>query len=348
MRKIANFIVEKHKWIMVAFVVLTLAAAICIPQVGINSDLTKYLPDDFNMKIGVSETTAIRVMFTGLSDEQKTEMKDRLENTEFVDSVAYDPNSEDYNKDEYTKYDLTVAGAYGSNEEKSVVSVLDNDFNDYEMVYVIDDMAAKEIPKTVLLIAVGILVVILLIMSRSWIEPLLLVITIGMAIIMNIGSNLIMGTVSNTTQSLAPILQLVLSMDYSIILINRYHQELEKTPDRKAAMKSAWTQAFSSIFSSSFTTIIGLLALVFMTFKLGRDVGFVLAKGVLIQCDYRAYVSAGIGDGIHANHSENEEKGSCYPNERACKIFSQMQIGNCARFPRTIRWCVLFTAEYRA
>lgn len=294
MRKIANFIVEKHKWIMVAFVVLTLAAAICIPQVWINSDLTKYLPDDFNMKIGMdkmneefgesaSETTAIRVMFTGLSDEQKAEMKDRLENTEFIDSVAYDPDSEDYNKDEYTKYDLTVAGVYGSDEEKSVTSALDNDFTDYEMVYVIDDMAAREIPKTVSLIAVGILVVILLIMSRSWIEPLLLVITIGMAIIMNIGSNLIMGTVSNTTQSLAPILQLVLSMDYSIILINRYHQELEKTPDRKAAMKSAWTQAFSSIFSSSFTTIIGLLALVFMTFKLGRDVGLVLAKGVLIS-----------------------------------------------------------------
>lgn len=294
MRKIANFIVEKHKWIMVVFVVLTIAAAICIPQVEINSDLTKYLPDDFNMKIGMdkmngefgesaSETTAIRVMFTGLSDAQKTEMKDRLESTEFVDNVAYDPGSEDYNKDEYTKYDLTVAGVYGSDEEKSVTLALDNDFTDYEMVYVIDDMAAKEIPKTVSLIAVGILVAILLIMSGSWIEPLLLVITIGMAIIMNIGSNLIMGTVSNTTQSLAPILQLVLSMDYSIILMNRYHQELEKVPVRKAAMKSAWTQAFSSIFSSSFTTIIGLLALVFMTFKLGRDVGFVLAKGVLIS-----------------------------------------------------------------
>lgn len=294
MKKVADFIVEKYKFVMTIFVILTIIAAICSTQVTINTDLTKYLPDDSDMKVGMelmedefgettSDSTAVRVMFTDLSESEKQEMVDKLEEISHIDSVTYDAESEDYNKDNYTKYDITVAGAYGSEEESAVETALETEFQDYGMTYVVDDTAAKSISKTVLLLALGILIIILLIMSESWFEPVLFIITIIMAIVLNLGTNLILGTVSNTTSSLGPILQLVLSMDYSIILMNRYHQELEVAGDRKGAMKTAWIHAFSSISSSSLTTIVGLLALVFMSFKLGRDVGIVLAKGVLIS-----------------------------------------------------------------
>lgn len=294
MKRIADFIVEKYRWVMIIFVILTIIAAICSTQVTINTDLTKYLPDDSDMKIGMelmeeefgettSDNTEIRIMFTDLSQSEKQKMVDRLEKIPHIDSVTYDSESEEYNKDRYTKYDITVAGSYGSKAESAVETALETKFQNYEMTYVVDDTAAKSISKSILLLALGILIIILLIMSESWFEPILFIITIIMAIIMNLGTNLILGTVSNTTSSLGPILQLVLSMDYSIILMNRYHQELEVTEDRKGAMKTAWMHAFSSISSSSFTTVVGLLALVFMSFKLGRDVGIVLAKGVLIS-----------------------------------------------------------------
>lgn len=294
MKKIADFIVEKYKIVIFVFIILTIIAAICSTHVTINTDLTKYLPDDSDMKVGMelmedefgettSDSTAIRIMFTDLSESEKQEMVDKLEEISYIDSVTYDSESEDYNKDNHTKYDITVAGSYGSEEESSVETSLENEFQDYEMTYVVDDTAANSIPKTVLLLALGILIIILLVMTESWFEPVLFIITIIMAIILNLGTNLILGTVSNTTSSLGPILQLVLSMDYSIILMNRYHQELEVADNRKDAMKIAWIRAFGSISSSSLTTIVGLLALVFMSFKLGRDVGIVLAKGVLIS-----------------------------------------------------------------
>lgn len=293
MRRIANFIVEHSKLLLVLFLVLTVICAVCSRMVTINTDMTKYLPDDSSMKQGMdimeeefqsgNTDTSIRIMFKGLSENEKSDMAEQLENVKYVDSVSYDADSEDYNKNDYTKYVVTTGYEYGSEEESHVEETLNSEFNHHEMVMAVDDTAAKQIPKAALALAFGILVAILVAMSESWVEPLLFVITIAMAIVINLGTNLFLGTVSSTTSSIGPILQLVLSMDYSIILMNRYHQELAKDTDKKKAMKKAWENAFISIFSSSLTTVVGLLALVFMSFKLGRDLGIVLAKGVLIS-----------------------------------------------------------------
>lgn len=140
--------------------------------------MKKYLPDDSNMKTGMelmedesgettSDSTAIRVMFTGLSKTEKQKMEDRLKEISHVDSVTYDSDSEDYNKDNYTKYDITVDGAYGSKKESAVETALENEFQDQKMTYVVDDTAAKSISKTILLLALGILIIILMIMSES-------------------------------------------------------------------------------------------------------------------------------------------------------------------------------------
>ena len=111
---------------------------------------------------------------------------------------------------------------------------------------------------------------------------MLFFITIGIAVLINQGTNIFLGETSDVTASISAILQLALSMDYSIILMNRYRQELAKgDPDREAAMTRALMAAFGSITGSSVTTIVGLLMLVFMRFKIGMDLGIVLAKGVL-------------------------------------------------------------------
>lgn len=293
MKRIANFIVEHNKFVLLLFCILTAICAICSKKVTTNNDMTKYLPDDSSMKQGMdimeeeftqgNTDTSIRIMFQGLSEEEKTDMMEQLEAIKYVDSVSYDAESEEYNKGDYTKYVITTGYEYGTDEETSVEQTINTDFNHHDMVMVVDDTAAKSIPKSALILAFGILIFILLVMSESWIEPLLFVITIVMAIIMNLGTNLLLGTVSSTTSSIGPILQLVLSMDYSIILMNRYHQELNRTTDKKQAMKTAWSKAFNSIFSSSLTTVVGLLTLVFMSFKIGKDLGLVLAKGVFIS-----------------------------------------------------------------
>lgn len=293
MKKIANFIVNKRGIVMSVIFLLAIICAFLMQQVEINSDMTKYLADDSSMKIGLDimedefpemeSSQAIRVMFQDLEAEQKSEILSQLENIKYVDNVDYDAESEDHNKDNHTLYVLNTSYAYGSEEEVSIEDTLEENFEQYDMVYRNNDTAIDGVPVWILLAALGILMVILFLMCSSWIEPFLFLVTIMVAILINMGTNIFMGSVSNITFSIASILQLVLSMDYSIILMNRYRQEKAVDENKQEAMKKALAHAFSSITSSSVTTIVGLLALVFMSFKIGVDLGVVLAKGVLIS-----------------------------------------------------------------
>jgi predicted RND superfamily exporter protein len=131
--------------------------------------------------------------------------------------------------------------------------------------------------------AVGL--VMLFMMTKAYIEPLFILISIAIAILINMGSNIIFESVSEMTFSIAAVLQLVLSIDYSIILIHRFEQEHKLLEQRDAvqAMKNAIVSAFSSIASSSITTIVGLLVLLMMSFKIGTDIGLVLSKGVFLS-----------------------------------------------------------------
>lgn len=134
-----------------------------------------------------------------------------------------------------------------------------------------------------ILVAFAILMVILFVASSSWLDPLIYLITIGAAVLINMGTNLFFSSVSSMTESVTAILQLVLSMDYSIMLITRYRQERLLVNDPETAMINAIQNGFAPIASSSVTTIVGLLCLIFMSFTIGVDMGIVLAKGVLIS-----------------------------------------------------------------
>ncbi len=293
MKKAAGFITKYSKLILLLMLAVCIFCAYLITKVEINTDMTKYLSDDSSMKIGVdimkeeldaaSSYQSIRVMFTGLEESEKEAVLARLEAIDYVDSVDYEFGSDDYNKDEYTLYVVNTEYAYSSSEMSSIEKALLSDFGEYELTYHNDDDSDVELPAWVIAVALLLMLAVLFAMCNSWFEPLLFIVTIGVAVAINMGTNVILGSVSNITFTIGAILQLILSMDYSIILMNRYRQELSQCKDKKTAMQLSLTRAFSSVASSGMTTIVGLLMLVFMSFKIGFDLGIVLAKGVAIS-----------------------------------------------------------------
>lgn len=146
----------------------------------------------------------------------------------------------------------------------------------------IKDLALEEMPIYVLVAAVLCLVVLLVTMD-SLVAPLIFLLTIGLSILFNLGSNIFLGEISYITQALAAVLQLAVTMDYSIFLLESYEANKERFPgEKKRAMAHAISNTFKSVSSSSVTTIAGFVALCFMTFKLGMDIGIVMSKGVII------------------------------------------------------------------
>ena len=304
--KLAGFIVKRRKAVLIFMVVLTTVVSLLMLGVHVNTDMTKYLPDGSSMKAGVElmeaevpdavSTHTLRVMVSGLDDEERASLTDKLGELEGVAAVTHAAGDAAYNQDDKALYVVAMDYDYRSVEQHSLESAIaDLVASTYPQATTLiadDDANSSDIPLQTLVLALSLLFLILLAMFPSVLESLLFLVTIGCAVGINLGSNIVMGEVSSVTMCIAALLQLVLSMDYSIILMNRYRQELalENAPEgadrpsadqRDSAMRRAVTGAFSAITSSSLTTFVGLLALVFMSFKIGADLGIVLAKGVI-------------------------------------------------------------------
>ena len=146
----------------------------------------------------------------------------------------------------------------------------------------IKNLALKEMPVYVVIASLLSLLVLFITMN-SFLTPVIFLVNIGMAVVYNLGSNIFLGEISYITQALAAVLQLAVTMDYSIFLLESYEANKERYPgDNKRAMSHAISNTFISVSSSSVTTIAGFLALCFMTFKLGTNIGIVMSKGVVI------------------------------------------------------------------
>ena len=285
---LSEFIVRKRLWFLVAAVAVALASIFLIPHTNINSDMTRYLPDDSQMKQGIDQMTdefgedgvgagIVRVMFTLLPDSLRSATKDELSNIDGVSNILYQDGSEDYNRGEKVLYELLCSS---QRSQYDIAHEISDKYGDRVVVETSEKDTTA--PIGVMLIAFALLLAVLVIMCESWLEPPIFLTAIGVAIAINMGTNALLESVSATTNSIASILQLVLSIDYSIILMNRYRQEKQSgNSDKFTAMTNAIKKASSSIVSSAFTTIVGLMALVFMKLKIGADMGIVLAKGVL-------------------------------------------------------------------
>lgn len=293
MDKLSRFIVSRRNWMLAVMACLAVACVFLYLNVRVNYDLTKYLPDDSGMKKGMDvmtgafpamgEDRTVRVMARGLSAEKRAELCSKLEAIPHVRSVAHG-DSEKYLKGDYALFVLSTPYEYGTPEERSIESALARDFREYGIEFKNDNATGLDgLPAWMLASAVALLVVILTLMCKSWFEPVLFLVNIGVAVVLNEGTNYFLGQISYITSSIAAVLQLVLSIDYSVMLMNRYRQERQQGLEKAEAMVSALRNCFSSISSSALTTATGLLALAFMHFKIGMDLGFVLAKGVLFS-----------------------------------------------------------------
>ncbi len=256
-------------------------------DVKINSDMAKYLPGTSETRIGMDIMESefedvngtLNILLEDLSDKEKDEAYNYLIKLDNVDDVEFQE------KDNLQFYSITASVTSDTKEAKKLFNEISDHFDDkiVDTSGSISDEYKTVLPFSIILLAVGSALVILIIMCESYVEPFLFLTSILIAVALNNGTNIMFSNVSNITKSISSILQMALSMDYSIMLINRYRQEKEHEKDNVKAMKSALYNAFKAISSSSVTTIVGLLALVFMSFTIGRDLGFVLAKGVLFS-----------------------------------------------------------------
>lgn len=294
MKKFTDFIINKRHIILVLFIILSIISVILSQKVNINYDIAEYLPSTSETRIGMDimesnfkeiKSSSLNVMFEDLQEDKKTEIYNELTQIKGVNSVDYD-NTEDYNKDNYTLYVINVDDTEDSELASDVYKEIKEHYNKDYKIYTSGSISERNnpvLPTWIVVLAVVCALVILIIMCESYVEPFLFLTSILIAVLLNNGTNIIFGKVSNITSSISAILQMALSMDYSIMLMNRYAQERKNETDKVKAMKNALYNAFKSISSSSVTTIVGLLALVFMSFTIGRDLGFVLAKGVLFS-----------------------------------------------------------------
>lgn len=295
MKKLSEIIVRKRKIIFVVYAIAVVLCAVGIFNCKINYDMSKYLPDDSSVRKGMEimseefgDSSAITVMFDGLDENKQLEMKADLEAIENVQSVVYIPNDETYQKDGHSKYIVTVsADTYSKNSRKVLDKIKDTYDDAYVSGAVVDnalmtDSLIGDLP-VIALIAVIVIFMILFILCDSWAEPFIYMGCIGVAIALNMGTNAFLPSISFMTFSVGALLQLGLSMDYSIMLMNRYAQEKKKYDSHEEAMINALAHSVAPVSGSSVTTIVGLLALVFMDFKIGQDMGVVLAKGVFMS-----------------------------------------------------------------
>lgn len=304
-KKITDFIVN-HCFVVLAIMVgLAGLSAVVSQNVKINHDIMKYMPESsettqgkkiMDEEFGDVATSNYTIMFENLDESEKDSMKDYFEGVDGVNKVDYD-DSDEYNREKdgvkYTLYSIDVDGEADAENAKTVYNTIHDHLKNQKegskqkyTFYEKGDVATSNgsvLNILIILIAVGVAMLIITLMSESFIEPWLYLTSILIAVLINKGTNIIFPSVSHITDSIAAILQLALSMDYSIMLAERYRQERKVEKDKKKAMRAALAHAFGSISASSVTTIVGLIVLVFMSFTIGKDMGFVLSKGVLLS-----------------------------------------------------------------
>ena len=284
MKRIAQILIKYRHLLLILMIALGVAGVCMLPKVNIVSDMTTYLPDDSRMKHGLDSLKSsfggidingagVSAMFTNevVHDSLATEL------TEF-DGIAAIIGSR--SNDRYTLYQFALDPSASSNEVANSIS------GRYGDSVTVETASVNLLPDNmmfIVIVGVGLLTLILVIMCASFIEAALFLIAIGIAVAINMGSNAFLPGVSVVTSAIAAILQLILSMDYSIILTNRYRQVREGIPDKVAAMTQALAEATPPILSSAMTTILGMSMLAFMDFKIGLDMGLVLSKGVFLS-----------------------------------------------------------------
>lgn len=307
----ADWIISKGKVTEKIFITLVVFSAILACFVPVNYDLTEYLPTDAPTKQGLAVMEeefgypgTARLMLKDVSVYEAKHYKDRVSEVEGVALVMWldtlndvyqsdlflnTENMTDYYKENCAVMDIIFTGSdYDKGTEKALdeIEAITGEKGHMMGSAVQTKSLSENLIKEMglaLVLGVVMVLIILSITTTSWIEPLLFLGVMGVAIAINMGTNIFVGRISFLTFSLASILQLAIAMDYSVFLLHSFTWEREKGYEPKKAMSNALKQSVNSILSSGATTVVGFIALLFMRFSIGTDMGIVLAKGIIIS-----------------------------------------------------------------
>lgn len=291
MAKLATFIVDKRNLFFLLTVILLIFSAFSRNWVEVESELSAYLPEDSGTRqaLDIMEeqfTTlgSAQVMAANITQDQAEALRDQIAGIKGVQGVEYDNTEEHYNNDSalYTvtfDYDESDDACLDSLEEiKSALSAYDL-YVSTELGNTEQEAIDREVSVIMVYVAV-IIVVVLLFTSQTYAEVPVLVLTFVVAMILNLGTNFLLGKISFVSDSVTSILQLALSLDYAVIFCNRYKEEHRLLPIREAVIV-ALSKAIPEIGASSLTTIGGLVAMMFMQFRIGADMAVCLVKSIL-------------------------------------------------------------------
>lgn len=280
---------------IVIFVLFAVSCVLCLFTLGkvrINSDLTSFLPPETETRRALAvmseefETYAsANVMICGVTYDEASDLLNEISGGDHVASFSFD-DSEAHYKDGNALF--SVAFDVRSDDPEAIRTMDEikeklSGFETYISSSVGQDFSehlAKEMVG-VIIIAAAVIFAVLLFTSRSYFEVVIYAVVFVVAALLNMGTNYWFGEISSITNSVAIILQLALAIDYAIIFAHRYHDEAEKPGSKRGALVSSLAHSIVEISSSSLTTISGLIALTLMQFRLGFDLGVVLAKGIV-------------------------------------------------------------------
>ena len=307
----AKKIVQLRVPILVLAVLLLIPSVFGMANTRINYDMLTYLPEDMETVVGqdalmkdFGKGAFSLIVIEDMQPEEVSRLRKSIESVDHVDSVIWYDSLMDvsipmellpekvykaFNAgnatlmavffDSSTSADVTmdavseIRGICGKQCFVAGMSAL---------VLDLKNLCEKEEPVYVAL-AVVLAAAAMMLLLDSWLAPLVFLACIGMMVLLNLGTNVFFGEISYITKALAAVLQLAVTMDYSIFLWNSYNEQLRIHPeDHKEAMACAINQTFTSVLGSSITTVAGFIALCFMSFTMGRDLGIVMAKGVIL------------------------------------------------------------------
>ncbi len=297
--RVATWIVDKRN---LFFLIYAAALTFCLFSrnwVSVNNDITDYLPESTETRQGLAimedqfiTLGTARVMVANISYEQAEPLEEKLESIEGIASVEFSDASdaEDraaHYRDSAALFDVTFEGEAGDAESLAAMEELKEILSDYD-VYISSDVGEDESAtlaeemNLIIAIAAVIIVAVLLLTSQTYGEVPVLLMTFVAAALLNMGTNFLLGEISFVSNSIATILQLALAIDYAIILCHRFSEEREHTGTREACIL-ALSKAIPEISSSCLTTLAGLMAMMFMQFRLGFDMGIVLIKAIIFS-----------------------------------------------------------------
>ena len=293
MEKLAALIVKKRNLFFLLYIFALVFSLFSTGWVQVENDVTVYLPEDTETRQGLVAMNenfvtyaSARVMVSNITYETAQKIGETLAEVEGVSMVTFD-GTQDHYRDAAALYDISFDGLTADEETVQAMARIEEllaayDVSVYTDIGYDENAMLQQEMSTIMVVAVIIIVIVLTLTSRSYAEVPVLLITFGVAALLNMGTNFLCGKISFISNSVAVVLQLALAIDYAIILCHRFSDEHETKPTEEACI-TALSKAIPEIASSSLTTVSGLAALGFMEFRIGMDLAVVLVKSILLS-----------------------------------------------------------------